>query len=505
MVQRTVHTIAAAAGDLNAADPDAPLVSFPLVPGAEAGLRALAEQVHQDLALLAYPGGNWVTPLRHSSGQHVYDVVVVGAGQSGMAASLHLKRDGVANLLLIDRSPAGFEGPWERFARMAVLRTPKYLVGTELGLPNLSARRWFETRYGKPAWEQLERFPRQDWMAYLRWYRSLAGLDIRNETSVEDIEPDGRIFAVRTDGAQGPNTVLARRLVLATGYDGFGAWKVLPHIAAALPEDRYAHSNEPIDLKRLAGKRIGILGHGASAFDAAVAALRHGAVSVDLCFRRQNLPTVNPHRIIEFGGFLKHYAELDDRIRWNVARHFELFDQPPGIHSFDLARAQPNFRMHAAAGWDELAWTGQAIQVRSQNRSFEFDFVICATGAIFDLSLRSELRPFLGDLARWRDRFKPRPEEDQAALGGFPYLGKGYELEEVDPGRAPWLRSVYAYNFSAMVSMGPHSTSVSGHKYSIPRLVGGLTRSLFLEQSGEVLPSLRAYNEPEIDFPEVAL
>ena len=493
--------LAAARFDFADRDPDAPLVAFPPLPNAEAALQALAAKVHQDFALLAYPGVNWVTPLRHRSGQHVYDVLVVGAGQSGMATALHLRRDGVANVLLVDRMPAGSEGPWESFARMAVLRTPKYLVGTELGLPNLSARRWFETRYGKPAWQQIERFPRQDWMGYLRWYRTVAGLDIRNETAVEDVEPDGKMFAVRIAGAAGETgTVLARRLVLATGYDGFGAWKALPHIAEALPADRYAHSNAPIDLTRLAGKRIGILGHGASAFDAAVAALRHGAVSVDLCFRRPELPVVNPHRIIEFAGFLKHYPELDDRIRWNVARHFDLFDQPPGRHSFELACARPNFRMHAASPWDEVAWRDESIHVRTPKRSFVFDFVISATGAIFDLSLRPEVRPFVKHLARWKDRFKPRAEEDHAALGLFPYLGKCYELEETDSGTAPWLRSVYAYNFSAMVSMGPHSTSVSGHKYSIPRLVGGITRSLFLEQADEVVPRLRAYDEPEIEL-----
>ena len=483
-----------------ARDPAEPLVAFPPVPGAEAALRALADEVRRDLTLLVYPGVSWVTPLRHASGAAVYDVVVIGAGQSGMATALSLRRDGVTNVLLLDRSPAGFEGPWESFARMAVLRTPKYLVGTELGLPSLSARRWFETRYGKEAWHQLERFPRQDWMDYLRWYRSVADLDIRNDTEVVAIEPDGKLFAVRTDGARGQETVLARRLVLATGYDGFGGWKVLPQIEAALPPDRYAHYNEVIDLTRLAGKRVGILGHGASSFDAAVAALRYGAASVDLCFRRAALPVVNPHRVVEFTGFLKHFPELDDRTRWNVVRHFKLFDQPPGRHSFEFACAAPNFRLHAGAPWNEIAWTGAAIRVAMPGRTCEFDFVICATGAVFDLALRSELRPFAGDLARWSDRYVPEPDEDHPGLGAFPYLGKAYEFEERIAGSAPWLRSVYAYKFSAMLSMGPHSTSVSGHKYSIPRLVGGLTRSLFLEQGGELVGALRAYDEPEIDI-----
>ena len=55
------------------------------------------------------------------------------------------------------------------------------------------------------------------------------------------------------------------------------------------------------------------------------------------------------------------------------------------------------------------------------------------------------------------------------------------------------------FNFSAFVSMGPVSTSITGHRYGAPRLVRGITRSLFLEQADCVLPSLRGFAEPEID------
>jgi FAD-dependent urate hydroxylase len=72
---------------------------------------------------------------------------------------------------------------------MAVLRTPKTVVGSELGIPNLSLRAWFVARYGEEAWNRITWIPRHDWMAYLRWYRGIADLAIRNETSVVGIEP----------------------------------------------------------------------------------------------------------------------------------------------------------------------------------------------------------------------------------------------------------------------------------------------------------------------------
>ena len=49
--------------------------------------------------------------------------------------------------------------------------------------------------------------------------------------------------------------------------------------------------------------------------------------------------------------------------------------------------------------------------------------------------------------------------------------------------------------------MGPHSTSVSGHKYSIPRLLRGLTRSIMLEQESALVPDLMAYDESDLDLP----
>ena len=85
---------------------------------------------------------------------------------------------------------------------MAVLRTPKALVGAELGIPNLSVRAWFEARYGAEAWERITWLPRHDWMRYLRWYRGIADLDIRNDTSVVGIEPAGACTGVE-DGRTG--------------------------------------------------------------------------------------------------------------------------------------------------------------------------------------------------------------------------------------------------------------------------------------------------------------
>jgi len=468
-------------------------------PTAEAALSRLAVQARRDLEALGHPSSAWVRPVADALGRQVYDVVIVGAGQAGLIVGLALKREGIRNVLLLDRNPAGYEGPWDTFARMEVLRTPKTLVGAELGIPSLSVRSWFEARYGAEAWQQISWIPRRDWMDYLRWYRAIANLAIRNEVEVVGIAPLGKVLAIQTNTASGGAAVLARRIVIATGHDGGGVWAVPDMISDALPPHAYTHSNVPLDLAGLSGRRIGILGHGGSAFDAGLAALQAGAVSVDLCFRRARLPVVNPHHWLEWSAFLAHYRELDDRTRWNVGRHFDLEDQPPPRHTFDRASAEPRLRIHGHSAWREVAWNGAEIEVKTDYERFAFDFVICATGMHYGLERRPELTGVADKIALWADRFTPPPDEAHAELSKLPYLGRHFEFLEKHPGTAPWLPHIYAFNFSGFVSMGPVATSITGHRYGVPRLVRGITSSLFLEQADAVLPSLHAFAEPEIN------
>ncbi|MDP1906811.1 MAG: hypothetical protein Q8K85_00825 [Hyphomicrobium sp.] len=296
--------------------------------------------------------------------------------------------------------------------------------------------------------------------------------------------------------------------MLATGFDGCGEWHIPAHIAAAVPPALRTHSNTPIDLARLAGLRVGILGHGASAFDTAAAVLRAGAASVDVCYRRRDIPQVNPHRHLEYVGLLKHYGELPPALRWEIAHYFDTHDQPPTQNGFDAATAFANCRVHAACPWDVLDMRSpdDVIRVTTPHGVFEFDFIICATGSMINLAARPELRDVADQVLRWCDRYQPPPALAHAALAQYPFIGEDYQLQPRHPdGAYGWLERVYAYNFSAYVSMGPHSTSVSAHKYSIPRMVRGITRALMFEQLDAVMPGIRAYNDIELRLPEAQL
>jgi FAD-dependent urate hydroxylase len=466
------------------------------------GLTALSARVDHELDMFAYPARPWVKPREHAGSGPVHDVLIVGGGQSGLAIANGLIREGITSVVCLDCNPAGSEGPWETFARMGTLRTPKSLVGTELGFPSLSIQSYYVARFGQEAWNAIDRVPRTHWMDYLRWYRRTLDLPVRNDTRVLSIgrARDG-VIAVEAETKGRPARFHARHIVLATGYDGCGEWRIPADIRAAVPSGRVFHSNGPIDFAPMRGKRVGVLGHGASAFDNAVRALAEGAARVEQCFRRAKLPVINPHRCVEFVGFLKHFPEFSDRTRWRVNLHFRAVDQPPARGGFAEAHSHPHFAMHAGCPWLSFAQNGDgSIAVETPKGRMTFDYLICATGLVFDLDARPELAVFRDDILAWREVFTPTPDEAHPTLGKFPYLGSCYQFLARPGGDEETLRRIFAFNFSAIVSMGPHSTSVSGLKYSIPRLLRGLTRSIMLQQESAVVPDLVAYDEIDLDL-----
>ncbi|MBP1860335.1 NAD(P)-binding domain-containing protein [Rhizobium herbae] len=464
-------------------------------------LDGLKQEALADLALLGYPNAPWLNDLPRPDAADVADVIIVGGGQSGITIAAALKWDGLRHIRVLDSCAPGAEGPWLTFARMEELRTPKTQVGNEFNVVNLSVRRWFETRYGHQAWADLSRIPRTDWKAYLDWYADVFEIAITNHCEVLNVAPQGDLIAVTTRMGGRIETSLARTVVLATGYDGAGVWRVPPFISAALSPDRFDHTNGPVDFDALKGLRVGVLGHGASAFDNAIKALEAGAAAVDLCFRRARLPRTNPHRAVETPGMMTHYPDLSENIRWDIARFFRSADQPPPVRSFETAMSLENFRLRPATPWLEVSQQADAIHVTTSDGVLEFDHLLLATGMDVDLAVRPELRTIHDKVALWGERYTPQDGSEDARLARFPYLDGFYGFIPKDPGDA-WVSRVFAFNSSSFVSHGPHSTSISGHKHAVPRLVRGVLRRLLLDREAVILPELKAYISADLPIPD---
>jgi hypothetical protein len=66
-------------------------------------------------------------------------------------------------------------------------------------------------------------------------------------------------------------------------------------------------------------------------------------------------------------------------------------------------------------------------------------------------------------------------------LSRFPYLGRFGDFTEREPNRAPWASRLFAIFRGATLSLGPSAASNSNMKYTVPRIVSGVTRQLFLD------------------------
>jgi cation diffusion facilitator CzcD-associated flavoprotein CzcO len=463
------------------------------------GLEALAGRATYELQCVNYPARPWVQPRTHE-GEHVHSVVIVGGGQSGTAIAFGLMREQVLDVLVLDRNPAGQEGPWSTYARMHTLRTPKTITGPDLGIPSLTVRSWYEAKFGVQAWEKLDKIPRDLWHEYLLWVRNTVGIAVRSGAEVFDIEPVAAgVLAVHVREARDCGRsyrILTRKVVLATGIEGSGGWRVPKLISASLPRERYAHTADPIDFAKLAGKRIAVLGAGASAFDNAAVALEHGATSVDLLVRRPEIPRINPNRWIEFAGFMRHFSDLSDEMKWRFMWKYLDLNQPPPQDTYDRCARFENFRVHLGSPLTSLGESGGEIVLTTPGGRHQADFLIVGTGHVIDFDARPELQRIKHQIALWKERYTPPAAETNEALGNYPYLASGGEFIERVPGSAPHLRDISCFTYAAMPSLA-HAAGISQLKFGVERIVTGITRDFFVGDAQAYFAALCAYDEQE--------
>ena len=461
------------------------------------GLPALEARLREDLQWLDLPAQPWVKP-RHQEGQLLLEVAVIGGGMAGLALATELRHLGV-KAVVFDQSEEGFEGPWATTARMQTLRSPKQLSGPALGLPALTFRAWFEAQFGLAAWEQLDKIPRLQWAEYLRWYRHVLRLDVRNRHRVTRVQPraDGRVeLSIDADG-QALN-VSARHVVLATGRDGLGGpW--VPAVADALPREYWAHSADGLQDHWFVGKRVAVIGGGASAMDAAGTALEAGARSVDVLVRRKDLPRINKGKGAGSPGMTHGYWRLPDDWKWSIRHYLNLQQVPPPQGSTLRVSRHANARFLLGSPVESVAVQADgSLLLQTPTAHLHYDFLVFATGFRSNWALRPEFSPFAPHIKLWSDRYSAPAGQEDHELSQLPDLGPLFEFLERVPGSCPGLDRVHCFSYPAALTYGGVSGDIPAISEGAKRMAQGLAGQLFNDDIELHFEAMQAYAEPEL-------
>lgn len=466
------------------------------------GLADLDARVRKDLDHLCRPPASWVPP-HEADGEAVVDVVIIGGGMCGMLAWFALHAAGIRNVRIVDRNREGVEGPWVTYARMETLRSPKHLTGPAYGMASLTFRAWFEARFGEAEWDALDKIPRTLWMDYLRWYRHVLNIPVENNVEVISIRPEADHLRLELGGEGAKESgLLARKLIMATGREGTGHPNI-PGFMQGVPRSRYAHSSDDIDFSKLQGKRVVVIGVGASAVENAAEAAEAGAAEVRLIARRKNMPTINKMMGIGSFGFSAGYAALPDEWRWRFMHYSFATQTPPPHGSTRRASQAGNVFFHFDAPVTDVSLDGDALRIDiDADRHLTADFLILGTGFTTDPLARTEFGDVAAEIQLWQDAYTPPEDERDPDLARFPYLNPDFTFREKTPGAAPWLAKVYCFNYGATASLGKISGDIPGISEGAAWLTRDLAATLYREDIEAHWQKLQDYTKPELQGDE---
>jgi cation diffusion facilitator CzcD-associated flavoprotein CzcO len=367
---------------------------------------------------------------------------------------------------------------------MKTLKSDKNIMGPALNIPHLTFRAWYEAQYGEEGWNQLGRIPTATWMDYLKWYRKVARLPIENNCRLVGITPQGNCLSLLIEKNGENLEVLTRKLVLATGRTGFGGCE-FPPFMQNVSKSFYAHTTESIDFDYLTGKRICIVGCGASAFDAAAEALEHKAARVDLLMRRDCFPETSHFGALSLPGFYQGFYQLNDEMRLKFISNTTENGIPPPRDALERVARHKNLYIKTNTTIECVQSQGGHVEVSTNKGSDLYDYVILATGFCIDGCKELALCQFIDQIKKWEDldflRDDCRPHLQRVKR--FPYLGSHFEFKEKTEGSAPFLKNIYCFNYAAVLSHGHVSDDIEGISVGAIRLAEGIAADFFLENA----------------------
>lgn len=390
------------------------------------------------------------------------DVAIIGAGPYGLSLASHLRTRNVRFRI--------FGKPMQAWrAHMPQSMFLKSLGdSSDFSDPqNAFTTHHFYAERRQP-YASKDVIPLSDFIAYgLEFQKRLAPETEPHE--VVSVESDGQGYALRLSNQE---IVHAKQVVVAAGVYPF---RYLPPVLAALPPAFCTHSAEYGPIDNLRGKKVAVIGSGASAVDLALE-LAEQNVDVVVISRRAKIPFQNPPSAKE-PPFLMRLLAPDSGIGGGW-RNKICADMPQIIAALPAAlRAYiVRTRLGPAPGWFtrerveripmQFGRTVRSAEVADgkvrltlaardgSTQSLDVDHVVGATGYRTDL----KNLPFLAESIRQ----KIRTYDDSPLLSRW--------FESSCPG-------IYFIGQAAAMSFGPVMRFVYGASFTMKRIVKRLARA----------------------------
>ena len=225
-----------------------------------------------------------------SPGYPTIDIAIIGAGPYGLSIAAHLRKTPLT--FRIFGTPMR---SWrEKMPKGMLLKSDGFASSLYDPDSQFTLRHYCEER-NLPYADVGIPVPSETFVAYgLEFQRRF--VPTLEQTDITSVRRNVEGFELQTEDGK---TVYARKVIIAAGIAHFG---YLPPFLAELPREYVTHSSDHHELTGFRGKKVAIIGAGASAVDLA-ALLNENGAEVELVGRRQEIafhkPSEEPRPLLQ--------------------------------------------------------------------------------------------------------------------------------------------------------------------------------------------------------------
>ncbi len=306
--------------------------------------------------------------------------LIVGAGPFGLGLATYLQQRG--HDYRIVGKPAEF---WKKHMPNGMLLRSNanwYLDPNHQWTIN----RFFTEHY--PNRQPDEPISREHYLDYMDWFVQQAGINAQ-PSYVRQLTHNDLIFSAELDNGE---TIRAQNVVLATGFQHFACFP--KNLVAILPEGRYSHTCDAVDMEAYRGKRVLLIGGRQSAFESAALLREAGAEHIHISYRHDTprfeeadwswVETIVAGMSDQPGWFRELSPDEQEHYRYRLWAEGRLKVEP----WLEKRVCQPEVTLHPRTEVVEATLlSDNALRIAlTSGASFEVDEVMLATGYQVDVA-----------------------------------------------------------------------------------------------------------------------